>query len=193
VLRPELSAPFPCLHGISGGQLPGEPPGSSGVRDGHPLVQPSRGECKSHLTAMVLKRFESVVQLQTCISDTDVLQDGGYRLPLLKGLEPSSIDRFILPQSCMEFFRSLNEVLSFPDGSITTTVHAADPTAGQPRGNGPEYAFAGDIAKSGARVAEPLLDGSGWDVDYAQPYRNGPLDLGFDAFFGIAGSLDMPP
>lgn len=39
----------------------------------------------------------------------------------------------------------------------------------------------------------PQLDGSGWDVDYAKPYRNGPLDLGFDAFFGIAGSLDMPP
>ncbi len=39
----------------------------------------------------------------------------------------------------------------------------------------------------------PRLDGSGWDVDYAQPYRNGPLDHGFDEFFGIAGSLDMPP
>ncbi|MHB1009256.1 MAG: sulfatase-like hydrolase/transferase [Propionibacteriaceae bacterium] len=39
----------------------------------------------------------------------------------------------------------------------------------------------------------PQIDGSGWDVDYAQPYRNGPLDLGFDEFFGIAGSLDMPP
>lgn len=39
----------------------------------------------------------------------------------------------------------------------------------------------------------PQLDGSGWDVDYAQPYRSGPLDVGFDEFFGIAGSLDMPP
>lgn len=37
------------------------------------------------------------------------------------------------------------------------------------------------------------LDGAGWDVDYAEPFQNGPLDLGFDNFFGIAGSLDMPP
>ena len=56
------------------------------------------------------------------------------------------------------------------------------------------------MLKDGSRreisVGQPLvpqLDGSGWDVDYTQPYRNGPLDHGFDEFFGIAGSLDMPP
>lgn len=30
-------------------------------------------------------------------------------------------------------------------------------------------------------------------VDYTQPFVNGPLSLGFDQFFGIAGSLDMVP
>jgi arylsulfatase A-like enzyme len=30
-------------------------------------------------------------------------------------------------------------------------------------------------------------------VDYSQPLRPGPLDVGFDYFFGIPASLDMPP
>ncbi|MFC1554075.1 arylsulfatase [candidate division KSB1 bacterium] len=30
-------------------------------------------------------------------------------------------------------------------------------------------------------------------VDYTQPLRPGPLDVGFDYFFGIPASLDMPP
>jgi arylsulfatase A len=33
----------------------------------------------------------------------------------------------------------------------------------------------------------------GFDVDYSQPLTGGPTDLGFDYFFGISGSLDMPP
>jgi len=33
----------------------------------------------------------------------------------------------------------------------------------------------------------------GRDVDYAAPVTGGPTALGFDRFFGIAGSLDMPP
>ena len=33
----------------------------------------------------------------------------------------------------------------------------------------------------------------GWDVDYAGEIKNGPCDLGFDRFFGISASLDMPP
>jgi arylsulfatase A-like enzyme len=32
-----------------------------------------------------------------------------------------------------------------------------------------------------------------WNVDYAQPYANGPLSVGFDYYFGIAASLDMVP
>lgn len=31
------------------------------------------------------------------------------------------------------------------------------------------------------------------DVDYTQPIRNGPCSFGFDLFFGISASLDMPP
>ena len=34
-------------------------------------------------------------------------------------------------------------------------------------------------------------DGS--NVDYSRPITGGPTELGFDYFFGIAGSLDMPP
>ncbi len=34
---------------------------------------------------------------------------------------------------------------------------------------------------------------TGFDVDYTAPFTGGPLELGFDRFFGIAGSLDMPP
>ena len=33
----------------------------------------------------------------------------------------------------------------------------------------------------------------GWNVDYEAPIKNGPNDLGFDYFFGISASLDMPP
>ncbi len=33
----------------------------------------------------------------------------------------------------------------------------------------------------------------GWDVDYAGEIQNGPNDVGFDYFFGISASLDMPP
>ncbi|MDF1746824.1 MAG: arylsulfatase [Gimesia sp.] len=33
----------------------------------------------------------------------------------------------------------------------------------------------------------------GWEVDYSQPIQNGPNSLGFDYFFGISASLDMPP
>ena len=32
-----------------------------------------------------------------------------------------------------------------------------------------------------------------WKVDYTQPFRNGPIDLGFDEAFFILSSLDMPP
>jgi arylsulfatase A-like enzyme len=35
-------------------------------------------------------------------------------------------------------------------------------------------------------------DDGAW-VDYEKPFRGGPLDLGFDYFFGISASLDMPP
>jgi arylsulfatase A-like enzyme len=31
------------------------------------------------------------------------------------------------------------------------------------------------------------------DVDYTKPIEDGPTSLGFDAFFGISASLDMPP
>ncbi len=34
---------------------------------------------------------------------------------------------------------------------------------------------------------------AGWKVDYAKPIRKGPTTAGFDYFFGISASLDMPP
>ncbi len=33
----------------------------------------------------------------------------------------------------------------------------------------------------------------GWSVDYAGEIQNGPNDVGFDYFYGISASLDMPP
>ena len=32
-----------------------------------------------------------------------------------------------------------------------------------------------------------------WAVDYSKPFRNGPVDIGFDEAFFIQSSLDMPP
>ncbi len=34
---------------------------------------------------------------------------------------------------------------------------------------------------------------TGFGVDYSKPLRGGPVDHGFDRFFGISGSLDMGP
>ena len=46
----------------------------------------------------------------------------------------------------------------------------------------------------------PLKEGNrsgkivtGWEVDYAGPIANGPMAVGFDDYFGISASLDMPP
>ncbi|MFP4057689.1 MAG: sulfatase family protein [Candidatus Brocadiia bacterium] len=47
----------------------------------------------------------------------------------------------------------------------------------------------------GWRSAEGEVEpwGDGFAVDYRRPLAGGPCELGFDYFFGIAGSLDMPP
>lgn len=37
------------------------------------------------------------------------------------------------------------------------------------------------------------MQGDGRNIDYAQPFTGGPIELGFERFFGLAGSLDMPP
>lgn len=34
---------------------------------------------------------------------------------------------------------------------------------------------------------------TGWEIDYSLPVKHGPRSLGFDYFFGISASLDMPP
>ncbi len=36
-------------------------------------------------------------------------------------------------------------------------------------------------------------DDKGSNVDFTQPIEHGPLELGFDYFFGVSASLDMPP
>ncbi len=43
----------------------------------------------------------------------------------------------------------------------------------------------GNFSKKGSDI--------GWDVDYKAPIKNGPVDVGFDTFYGISASLDMPP
>jgi arylsulfatase A len=51
-------------------------------------------------------------------------------------------------------------------------------------------------AKDGNPLRARTQDGwasDGFEVDYTRPIENGPRTLGFDHWFGIAGSLDMPP
>jgi arylsulfatase A-like enzyme len=45
----------------------------------------------------------------------------------------------------------------------------------------------------GAKRTDAITNGPGADVDYTQPITGGPNALGFDEYFGIAASLDMPP
>jgi len=46
--------------------------------------------------------------------------------------------------------------------------------------------------KTGPIVEAPNF-GDTKGIDYAAPFKGGPCDHGFDYFFGISGSLDMPP
>jgi len=38
-----------------------------------------------------------------------------------------------------------------------------------------------------------VRDDYGYEIDYSSPFVGGPLDYGFDRFFGIAGTLNTPP
>lgn len=49
----------------------------------------------------------------------------------------------------------------------------------------------GGVADDRGEFGQAFADG--WRVDYAGAIQNGPLDAGFDRFFGISASLDMPP
>ncbi|MFI7430822.1 arylsulfatase [Micromonospora sp. NPDC049836] len=50
-----------------------------------------------------------------------------------------------------------------------------------------------DAFAPGARLHDDVETDFGRDIDYTAPITGGPTALGFDRFFGIAGSLDMPP
>ena len=41
--------------------------------------------------------------------------------------------------------------------------------------------------------ADKSKRGASWQVDYSKPFRNGPVDVGFDEAFFILSSLDMAP
>ena len=45
------------------------------------------------------------------------------------------------------------------------------------------------MKKGESAISRPAAD----SVDYAAPLRNGPNEVGFDYFYGISASLDMPP
>jgi arylsulfatase A-like enzyme len=51
------------------------------------------------------------------------------------------------------------------------------------------------VAKPG--ITRPFTDwgrsSQAWDVDYTKPIANGPTSVGFDYFYGISGSPNMPP
>ncbi len=44
-----------------------------------------------------------------------------------------------------------------------------------------------------SRGPRAMARGRPEDVDYSKPIAGGPTDVGFDAYFGISASLDMPP
>jgi arylsulfatase A len=50
-----------------------------------------------------------------------------------------------------------------------------------------------DWARTGATPETEPKNYGAMPVDYAKPIQNGPTRLGFDVFFGISASLDMPP
>jgi arylsulfatase A-like enzyme len=51
-----------------------------------------------------------------------------------------------------------------------------------------------DWQRAPANASYKTLGGYGANaVDYAKPFRNGPVDIGFDEAFFILSSLDMPP
>ncbi len=43
------------------------------------------------------------------------------------------------------------------------------------------------------RAAEKAAGKPEWAIDFSQPIRNSPITRGFDYYFGISASLDMPP
>jgi arylsulfatase A-like enzyme len=43
------------------------------------------------------------------------------------------------------------------------------------------------------RLEKPARTGDGWGIDWQGVIRNGPVAVGFDRYFGITASLDMPP
>lgn len=51
----------------------------------------------------------------------------------------------------------------------------------------------GDHVSAFSPGFEPNIQGHGRDIDYSQPFTDGPLAAGFERYFGISGSLDMPP
>ena len=51
------------------------------------------------------------------------------------------------------------------------------------------------VKKEGQTVAELNIESAAQvnNVDYAQPFKNGPTSVGFDYYYGISASLDMVP
>lgn len=50
-----------------------------------------------------------------------------------------------------------------------------------------------DAFAPGAVLHDDVTTDAGTDIDYTVPFTGGPTALGFDRFFGISGSIDMPP
>jgi arylsulfatase A-like enzyme len=50
-----------------------------------------------------------------------------------------------------------------------------------------------DAFAPGEALHDDVETDAGADIDYTAPFTGGPTELGFERFFGLAGSLDMPP
>lgn len=49
-----------------------------------------------------------------------------------------------------------------------------------------------ELPKQDAFIEQPDFADS-HTIDYSKPIKEGPISVGFDSFYGISGSLDMPP
>ncbi len=78
-----------------------------------------------------------------------------------------------------------------PEAAAGAAKTAKAKGAGATKSAGAEKA--GDAKAAVAAEPGEAGDNAGADIDFTKPFGRGPTTLGFDEYFGISASLDMPP